>query len=337
MVYKILKSLLSKPIPLSVCLLCFLTSSVSLLSSESKNSHRKSPSQTVTKKKTDVENEQTLILKKLPEIKITNLMKIGKGLYTGGLPESEDEFKRLSKLGIKTIVSVDGNRPRVELAKKHGLKYIHIPIGYDGLQKQESYSIVRVVKECEAPYYFHCHHGKHRGPASAAIACIAMKQADNKNALKILELAGTSKGYSGLWRDVKKFTLPNPNQLLPVLKEISETDSMVDAMVKISHRFDSLGKGLKIGQPNFEFSQWKKSKERDSLIEISLLLAEDFRETDRNLGSDYDSEFRKMLKDSEKQAQEIHKLLKTGKPNLSRNLFLSLKKSCNQCHQSYRN
>jgi hypothetical protein len=32
---------------------------------------------------------------------------------------------------VKTIVSVDGGKPDVETARKHGIRYVHLPIGYD--------------------------------------------------------------------------------------------------------------------------------------------------------------------------------------------------------------
>ena len=76
----------------------------------------------------------------------------------------------LARLGVKTIVNVDGATPKLEMAQKYGLDYIHIPIGYDGITAEQSAAMVRVMREREGPFYFHCHHGKHRGPTAAAVA-----------------------------------------------------------------------------------------------------------------------------------------------------------------------
>ena len=35
------------------------------------------------------------------------------------------------EVGYTTVLSVDGARPAVELAEKHGLRYVHIPIVED--------------------------------------------------------------------------------------------------------------------------------------------------------------------------------------------------------------
>jgi hypothetical protein len=36
----------------------------------------------------------------------------------------------------QTIISVDGARPNVDAAKKEGLSYVHIPIGYNGVPRK---------------------------------------------------------------------------------------------------------------------------------------------------------------------------------------------------------
>lgn len=56
-------------------------------------------------------------------------------VISGGQPEDAAAFEELKKLGVKTIISVDGATPDVKLAKDHGMAYIHLPIGYDGVPK----------------------------------------------------------------------------------------------------------------------------------------------------------------------------------------------------------
>jgi protein tyrosine phosphatase (PTP) superfamily phosphohydrolase (DUF442 family) len=297
--------------------------------------------------------KESLILKKQVLPGIDNFLKISNLLYSGGTPEDEEAFKILVRLGIKTIISVDGNRPQVELAKKLGMKYVHIPIGYDGIHENESSAFVRVVKECPQPFYFHCHHGKHRGPAAAAIASISLNQISNMNAVKILVKAGTSQDFKGLWNDVKNYQLPTSNQVLPELHEVSEVNSLTTVMVKMDERFIGIQQWLKKKErlkkkkPTDIHLKSLSSKETQSVIELSILLAEDFRESSRNLASkvktgdietgDYESGFQHMLVESENLARKLNQSLKSGNLNLSRENLLSLKKSCNHCHQSHRN
>ena len=56
---------------------------------------------------------------------------ISRGVFSGAQPLHADHFASLRALGIDTLVSVDGAVPDVETARRFGLRYIHIPIGYD--------------------------------------------------------------------------------------------------------------------------------------------------------------------------------------------------------------
>lgn len=64
-------------------------------------------------------------------------------LYSGSGPDGPKAFASLARLGIKTIISVDGARPNVEAAKKSGLRYVHIPISYDGVPRERALQLVR--------------------------------------------------------------------------------------------------------------------------------------------------------------------------------------------------
>src|SRR5262249_601182 len=56
-----------------------------------------------------------------------NVFRLTERLYSGSSPEGEEGFLSLQRLGIKTIISVDGARPEVERARKLGLRYVHLP------------------------------------------------------------------------------------------------------------------------------------------------------------------------------------------------------------------
>src|SRR4051812_38582828 len=62
-----------------------------------------------------------------------NVVTYADGLYCGSVPEGKAGFATLAAIGIKTIISVDGATPEVELASKFGLRYVHLPVGYDGI------------------------------------------------------------------------------------------------------------------------------------------------------------------------------------------------------------
>jgi len=127
----------------------------------------------------------------------------------GGGPEDDEAFANLARLGFRTVLSVDGARPDVELAEQHGLRYVHVPIGYDGMTPDEEARIVKAVEASDGPVYVHCHHGKHRGPAAAQIARIALDGIDNSEAVESLRVSGCSPDYAGLFHDVETFRPPS--------------------------------------------------------------------------------------------------------------------------------
>ena len=54
----------------------------------------------------------------------------------GAEPHEDVAFAELAELGVRTVVSVDGAKPQADAARHHGLRYVHIPIGYDGVSEE---------------------------------------------------------------------------------------------------------------------------------------------------------------------------------------------------------
>jgi len=260
-----------------------------------------------------------------------SLFQITERIYSGGEPVGPDAFESLARLGIKTIVSVDGAQPNVAEAKKHGLRYVHIPIGYDGVSTNAGLAFTRLVNEVEGPIYFHCHHGTHRGPAAAAVACIAAGDATPQSAIGILRKAGTGTNYVGLWRDVAAFTQPRPDVALPELVEVAKVGSMVAAMASIDRAMDNLklcrdaGWGVPPGHPDVVPKQ------------EALLLKEALRETGRTLAEDQDERFRQWLAESEQIATQLEADLQALRLREANTAMERLSQSCSRCHKAYRN
>ena len=82
---------------------------------------------------------------------IENVFRLSPRLYSGGDPHGAEAFAALKALGIKTIISVDGATPDVEAARKLGLRYVHLPIGYDGVPREQAVRIVKAVKTLPGP------------------------------------------------------------------------------------------------------------------------------------------------------------------------------------------
>lgn len=259
-----------------------------------------------------------------------NLMQITGELYSGGEPVGTEAFKSLSELGVKIVVSVDGARPDVESAGKFGLRYVHIPIGYDGIDEAAGNALARLMRDEVGPVYVHCHHGKHRGPAAAAVACIAAGDVDGQGALVILERAGTSKNYGGLWRDVAAYRVPGPEVPLPQLVETAEVSSLAAAMAVMDRATDNLAL--------CRDENWKTPPSHPDLVpaQEALLVRESLHETARLSQDDFDAQFRTWLSEAEVEAERLEAALQTSNIEAANRHYAAVRASCTQCHKVYR-
>src|SRR5581483_3702797 len=64
---------------------------------------------------------------------LKNAHRLTDRVLSGAQPEANVAFRELAALGVKTVISVDGAAPDVASAHKAGLRYVHLPIGYDGI------------------------------------------------------------------------------------------------------------------------------------------------------------------------------------------------------------
>lgn len=260
-----------------------------------------------------------------------NVFRISRQVYSGSEPDGEVAFDNLVTLGVKTIVSVDGARPQIELARARGLRYVHIPIGYDGVPERARLALARVMRESTGPVYIHCHHGKHRGPAAAAVACLAARQLDLAGAEALLQSAGTSPDYTGLYRDVREFVGPGPDQESPDLVEVATVASLVSGMADLGRHFDE----LKLCRQ----ARWNSPDAHPDLVPrgVARLVQEGLREMGRTADlSAYPSEFGQLLENSERMAERLVGALADSEHTLAEEEFLRLEKSCKECHTQWR-
>ncbi len=257
-------------------------------------------------------------------------------VLSGSQPEADAAFTALAGEGVQTIISVDGAKPDVAAARRHGLRYIHLPIGYDGISPIRVSELVKAATESEGRIFVHCHHGQHRGPAAVGVICEAMGEWTPAQAEDWLKTAGTSPDYPGLYRAVREVSAPTPEQLakLGPLPEVAQTADLVEAMVAIDEQFDALKDAQTAG--------WKTPSEHPdaSPTHRATLLWEQFRELVRTPDTaGRADDYRKHASDSEKAASAILAALRAAPPNTPA-LDAALKsatQSCAACHEAYRN
>lgn len=266
-----------------------------------------------------------------------NLFRVSERIYSGSNPEGDEGFASLVQLGIKTVISVDGAKPDVKTAARHGLEYVHLPFGYDGVPRNRVLELAKAASVRPAPIYVHCHHGLHRGPVAVAVIELCENPAWNSGTAELwLQQAGTSPQYPGLMRMPRNVVRPTKSELAAVSGEFPEKTSVNDVaalMVDVDARWDRL-KLLKS-------AGWKVPDSQPDLDppNEALQLVESFRESARlDSVQKRGSEFVRMFKDAENAARELETQLRASpvKADMATKAFARIAASCAACHNQFR-
>lgn len=265
-----------------------------------------------------------------------NVVAYAAGVYSGSVPEGAAGFETLQKLGVRTVISVDGALPDLELAKARGLRYVHLPIGYNGMSEERKLEIARAVRDLPGPVYIHCHHGKHRSAGAAGAALVTLGDITPEAAQKRMKVSGTSPNYKGLYQCVASaapVTTETLNRVSAAFPEISRPSGMVKSMTEI----DEVTELLKLIQK----AGWKAPRNHPDLVPAAEAgrLADLFRHlTVDEQVRQKPKEFAQWLLDASEDITAIEEALAKGDPpaDLLNKRWERVVKSCTDCHVKYR-
>lgn len=263
----------------------------------------------------------------LPSRELHNLFRVTPRIYSGSAPETPAAFAELKALGVTTVLSVDGTPPNLEAAHAAGLRYIHLPFGYDGIPTNRIAELRQAVRRAPGPVYLHCHHGKHRGPAAVAVVCVGNEGWLPEVAGQLLRQAGTSTDYPGLYRVATNAPVVSPDALAAVgdLPELQPTTSVVQAMVALDQHADRVKAALAQSPADLAAAAESATLLREGFVELGRL--DDTRR--RSV------EYRAHLATAEKATSTLRSVL--GDPAGSPATALqSVLKSCRDCHRAHR-
>ena len=275
---------------------------------------------------------------------LCNVVAFHDDFYSGSAPDGDAGFDSLSSLGVKTILSVDGAIPEIDLAEKHGMRYVHLPIGYDGFDDARKAQLVRAVRDLPKPIYLHCHHGKHRSAAAAGTIAVSLGWLTNDEAATRMKVCGTAAGYKGLWActaAAAPMTAIDIDAASSDFPKITKPDSFVASMVAIDETLDR----LKLAEKN----GWLAPKDHPDLAPISDAgkLADLFRLIDeppakpnQNAQEQADrlAQIHLWLKAEGMKANELERMLEnpSAKTAEMSQTLAAIGASCKQCHVKYR-
>lgn len=270
---------------------------------------------------------------------VHNVLEFDDGIISGSVPDGEDGFRSLEAMGIRTIISVDGARPDLELARAHDMRYIHVPIRYNGIEDEDKLALARAIREAEGPIYVHCHHGKHRGPAAAAYALVACERITPDFGVALMKEAGTSSKYPGLYDAVALAGPVSDEQIADavgsgraVLVEEAKVDGLVANMAAASVSWDHMKQVRDAGwMVPPDHPDLAPAAEAGILSDIFRTLCED---------DDFDQEpddYIQWMIDSLHAAQDLEDALVANDTARAADAMSRLATACNDCHSAYRN
>lgn len=266
-----------------------------------------------------------------------NAFRVSDRIYSGSSPDGDAGFAELERLNIKTIISVDGSRPDVDAARRHGMAYVHLPFGYDGIPRERILELAKAAATVAGPIYVHCHHGQHRGPAAVAAIQMCLDPTWSADrAAKWLRTAGTDRRYTGLVGLPRTLVPPTADELASLPAEfppVAETGCLTQAMVALDGGYDQ----LKIAKS----SAWSPPRDHPDIdpAHEALMVIEFIRETGRleNVKR-RGREFLAMLHEAESAAIAVEAALRV--PSIDRpwadSALSRLEASCTHCHSRFR-
>jgi protein tyrosine phosphatase (PTP) superfamily phosphohydrolase (DUF442 family) len=269
---------------------------------------------------------------------IHNAVAFHDGYISGGVPEGDAGFASLAAMGIRTIISVDGAVPDIARAKAQGLRYIHLPIGYNGFDEERKLQLVRATRDAlaEGPVYIHCHHGKHRSAGAAATVTTSLGWSKPEEGVARMRVSGTAPTYTGLYRCAADATPLDASTIDAVSSDfpsVWKPTSFVQAMVDMDVVMEHLAAIEKAG--------WKAPADHPDLVPA----AEAGRLVDLHrvlLDGAYvkrkPEDFAALMRAGQDRAQALEDALAAGFTDraLLDGHFKALKASCKDCHVSYR-
>ncbi|MHC5031323.1 MAG: hypothetical protein ACYTGU_10745 [Planctomycetota bacterium] len=265
-----------------------------------------------------------------------NVFHLSEHVISGSEPHGDEAFARLSAMGVKTILSVDGKVPDKAAAARHGMRYVHVPIHYSGISEDELVRIAKTFREVEGPFFVHCFHGKHRGPAAAAVGRLVLDGATRAQALaEMRQWCGTSSKYEGLYQTVASGEMPSTAETARYRWDFPAAHPLGgfrQAMVEVARHWDNL-----VALQKRDWKADPKHPDVDARNEAAKLAGLYGRANGLAEVKKAPDDFRDWMLTSVEESDKLLEALESGKNARASKALRVLKQTCGSCHAGYRN
>jgi protein tyrosine phosphatase (PTP) superfamily phosphohydrolase (DUF442 family)/cytochrome c556 len=271
-----------------------------------------------------------------------NIYRLSPDIVSGSEPHGHEGLESMQELGIRTVISVDGSAPDAAAAEKLGLRYVHVPIQYKGITNEEVAKLVKTFRELEPPFYVHCFHGKHRGPAAAALGRVALDGAPRDVAIaEMRQYCGTAGTYEGLYQVIAKGVIPSAEETAAFAYDfapVHQPKGMVGAMSILARANDNVADAMKrewaADAAHPDLDALNEAEKLQQAFETALALDET-----QSGPADQKQWFERSRTESVKLVDAL-KRLRAGDAAASadaKQAFSAVKGLCTECHAVYRN
>lgn len=269
---------------------------------------------------------------------IHNAVAYHPGFVSGSVPEGDAGLDTLAAMGVRTIISVDGAEPEVEKARARGMRYIHLPIGYNGFDERRRLELTRATRDAMAhgPVYIHCHHGKHRSAGAAAAIGVGLGWLSPEEGVARMKVSGTAANYTGLYACAASATPLDASTIdgvPPEFPSVSKPSGIVRGMVEIDEAFEHL--------KSIEKAGWAVPSDHPDLVPAAEAgrLADLYRSLlDLPNTKRRPADFAALMNRAHSEAQTLEGLLVSGEKDTAK-LSAAMKfvaASCKDCHAKHR-
>ncbi|MBL8725240.1 MAG: cytochrome c [Planctomycetes bacterium] len=263
-----------------------------------------------------------------------NVVRYSDRALSGSVPEGREGLHTLAAMGVKTVISVDGAEPDAASAESLGLRYIHLPISYNGIAPERQQELAQAVANTDGPIYVHCHHGKHRSASALGSALVLCGALTPEAAVQRMKVSGTGENYQGLWRAVQQAApLPASALRADVAKfpKVAKVKGLVAIMSEVDVVFENV--------THLQKAAWATPADHPDLLPS--------KETSRlhnlfvQMHGDADSQqhgaaYQALLAKAIDQAQALDAAVKANDRNAADAQFGALQKNCKECHKAHR-
>ncbi len=269
---------------------------------------------------------------------LDNVVVFHEGYLSGAAPQDKSGFRALRDLGVRTIISVDGAVPSVDEAKAFGLRYIHLPVGYGGFNRDRSLELASATRKFiqDGAVYVHCHYGKHRSAAVAGAVTVMLGWQSPDEAIFRMRIAGTSPRYTGLYACVADAVRVDDTTLdehTVDFTSVWQPSSFTSGMIEMAKSLDRLRLMEQAGwEAPLDHPDLAPVAEAGFLADLHRILASN------SLTSGQHAEFSRRFDVAIMESSELESLLLSSSADHERlsSQLDSIVSSCAGCHDRYR-